>query len=80
MSKIKVRPLKWEQIGPQFPYTAKSIVGRYQVWDFDGKDAHFSAPGDDFGKSCGGGDIDAGKAAAQADYEARILSAIEVSE
>lgn len=73
---VSVRPLQWQQTDPHFPWAAQSLIGRYTAWDFDGKDGHWMRPGDVAGVRVKGG-LEEAKAAAEADYRTRVLSALE---
>lgn len=75
---VRVKQLEWhdEERGRGFPCYADTILGRYTVWDFDGHHGHYCPPAAPAGIAVNG-DLKAAKAAAQADYEKRILSALE---
>ena len=64
---VKVKPLVWETWEHGAAWS-DSIFGRYSLWD-----GHWRGPND-----YGGRASENPKAAAQSDYEARILAAIEV--
>jgi len=64
---IKVKPLVWQAIGDDVTYRADSILGFWTRWE-----GHYLAP-----EMYGGRAAENPEVAAQADYEARILSAIE---
>lgn len=70
-----VRKLEWHEFERGNSVYALAIVGQYSAWDFDGKDGHWRAPESFAGRRVSG-DIEAAKAAAQADYEQRIHSAL----
>lgn len=75
---VTVKPLEWYQPREHDPTLhADSLLGRWAVWDFDGKDAHYCPPRAQSGLAVGG-DIEAAKAAAQSDFETRIRSALDV--
>ena len=63
---VIVRDLEWVQMDDGETYHAQSILGRWARWD-----GHYLPPDGYGGIAC-----DDPKAAAQADYEARILSAL----
>lgn len=72
---VVVKPLEW---GPGYTsgsetFYAKTILGMWSVWEIG--NGYFRGPTDHGGTPVPGG-IEAAKAAAQADYEARILSAL----
>ena len=73
---VAVKPLTWfapsQHDNSAF---AETMLGTWTVWDFGGEDSHVCGPQDRAGKRLGG-NIDAAKAAAQADYEASIRSAL----
>lgn len=84
MSNVTVKPLKWTFWDLPHDYgrgswDANTAFDMYQIHDVSKKfpdDGRYYCPkvSDQFDT------LEAAKAAAQADYEARILSAIEVSE
>jgi hypothetical protein len=76
---VMVKPLEWVDGERGFPTDANTIIGRYRVWDFDGEDSHYMRPEDRAGLYVGG-NLDHAKAAAQADYERHIMSALSVPE
>jgi len=63
---VKVKPLEWEEVNPGL-YIAKSILGSWSRFE-----GHYRPP-----EAYGGLCRDDPASAAQADYEARILSALE---
>lgn len=69
----KIKPLEWLEYerGPGF--YAHSFLGRYSAWEQSGV-GHWNAQGIITQTVPGG--LEAAKAAAQADYEARVLSAL----
>ncbi len=72
----KVKPLVWEY--PEHHKDceiAETIFGKYNVWDCDGE-GYLSKPEERNGFHCGVG-IASAKKRAQADYDRRILSALE---
>lgn len=68
-SGVRVKALRWN------PFEANTSIGRYHVADHRGEDGLFGAglDGNVIGRF---GSVSEAKAAAQADYEARIRSAI----
>lgn len=83
---IAVKPLEWDEItspredGPPEPtgdWEAASIVGAYHVYIFDDHYEVTRVDGEYVESWCS--DADEAKAAAQADYSKRILSAIDQS-
>lgn len=76
LNEAVVKPLEW--VAPyQHDNTsfAETMLGTWTVWDFGGEDSHVRGPQDKAGRRIGG-DIESAKAVAQADYEARIRSAL----
>jgi hypothetical protein len=86
MSEIRVKPLNWERIdasqlvlGSEIrggsTAIARTIIGQYQVWG----DGLWMTPvrNDRSHTLDAGGTLESGIAAAEADYQARILSVIE---
>ena len=76
---LRVKPLEWEKVHDAMPgmtvYTADSPFGHYNTGvDLAGIPYWTHVP-TEVGEDCSG--IEAAKAAAQADYEARILAALE---
>lgn len=73
---VRVKPLVWEPRYNKEGETARTILGHYTLREVGVRIMlYFSGMAD---PRCDGFvTIDAAKAAAQADYEARILSAIE---
>lgn len=69
MGEVKVKPLIWEQNFSGTWY-AESVIGNYAVWD-----GYFRPPTQNAGIPAGA-KLDETKAAAQADFEARIRSAL----
>jgi hypothetical protein len=69
---VRVKPLEWVDRGTWT--TADCLLGRYEIDDVNGR---WHALGPSGFVSRGHASIPEAKAAAQADYEARILSAIE---
>ncbi len=72
----KVKPLEWHF--PEHHDTveiASTIFGEYTVWEINGG-GYLRRPNEECGWPVGG-DINSAKAAAQADYSRRILSALE---
>lgn len=65
---IKIRALEWNQHRTSTWY-AESIIGAYGVWE-----GHYQPPGG-YGGITAGSTVEEAKAAAQADYERRIVSA-----
>lgn len=83
---VTVKPLVWVdgKFSDKHPReTADSILGTYEVLQWAQGDFGGSVPAEDRGSSnrefCGAKTMEQAKAAAQADYEARILSAIDTS-
>lgn len=75
----KVKPLAWERLkGIQTDFKAKCILGTYLVECFDDGDGDYYVWALEWGKIEGPKmeSAEAAKAAAQADYERRILSAL----
>jgi len=77
---VAVKPLEWEEKGRSGDYFAKTVVGRYEVGLVHTKfvtmlRAVDSVDADDF-KLFDGGGLEAAKAAAEADYEKTIRSAL----
>ncbi|MCB5205051.1 hypothetical protein LH464_21530, partial [Neorhizobium sp. T786] len=72
---VAVKPLEWVE-GPQGHYTdyAQSLLGQWSTWEISGH-AYYRAPEMHCGKLSGSSLEDA-KAAAQSDYETRILSTL----
>jgi pantoate kinase len=72
---VKVKPLEWAEFGREC-LRAPSLVGRYEIsWGFEAGFVYLDYSGQLSKKQS----IEAAKAAAQADYEARILSALEAT-
>lgn len=72
---VEVKLLEWQEFAERGRGAyADTIFGRYVVWDFDGKDGYYKMLWASNRWVEGG--IDDAKAAAQADYEARIRSAL----
>lgn len=72
----KVKALEWKwQRDPRDMSEARTTIGSWTIWEIDGS-GYCHGPNDTSGKWCKGG-LDGAKAAAQADYEARILAALE---
>jgi hypothetical protein len=72
---VEVKPLEWTQGGPGYTYqfAASTVVGVYEIWSYDGLwTVYLEQKKLDVGLPASS---DA-KAAAQADYEQRILSAL----
>lgn len=73
---VRVKPLVWRfHRDPKDTSEARTQIGSWTVWEINGA-AYCHGPNDTCGKPCEGG-INGAKAAAQADYERRILAAIE---
>ena len=73
---VRVKPLVWLcHQDPKDTSEARTQVGSWTVWEINGS-AYCYGPNDTCGKPCEGG-LEAAKAAAQADYERRILAALE---
>lgn len=70
MTARKIKPLEWNS-PDQCSWYADSVIGTYTVWN-----GYFRPPNAKAGTPAGSS-IDDAKAAAQADYEQRILSAFE---
>lgn len=75
--KPRVKPLAWAEASFGDTWYAKSILGEYAIWEIE--NGYFRAPDQPAGTRCDG-DLDAAKAAAQADYETRIFSALQEGE
>lgn len=76
LAKPKVKPLAWRcHRDPKDTSEARTQIGSWTVWEIDG-DAYCHGPNDTCGRPISGG-LEGAKAAAQADYERRILSALE---
>lgn len=73
---VRVKPLEWAE-GPAGHYTkyAESLLGQWAAWEIQGH-AYYRAPDMNAGKLAGISERDA-IAAAQADYERRILSSLK---
>jgi hypothetical protein len=67
---VKVKPLVWELREDGATYHAQSIVGRWAYWE-----GHYLPP-----EGHGGIKADDPAAAAQADYERRIISALTLKD
>lgn len=80
----KVKPLVWVDgriSRSSERETAESILGVYEVLRWYSGHYGGTLPDADLGKEFGGRDsLDAAKAVAQADFERRILSALDLSE
>lgn len=73
---VRVKPLVWRfHRDPKDTSEARTQIGSWTVWEINGA-AYCHGPNDTCGKPCEGG-INGAKAAAQADYERRILAALE---
>jgi hypothetical protein len=71
---VKVKPLEWAEFGREC-LRAPSLVGRYEIlWGFEAGFVYLDYSGQLSKKQS----IEAAKAAAQADYEARIFAALDV--
>ena len=71
-----VKPLEWKWYrDPKDTSEARTQIGTWTVWEINGC-GYCYGPKDTSGRQCEGG-LEAAKAAAQADYEARVLSALE---
>lgn len=73
---VKVKPLVWAQIESTLPrvvFKAKTMLGSYVAWP----DGRWKLHGRNAGFQTIGETLETAKAAAQADYEQRILSALE---
>jgi hypothetical protein len=83
MDAIKVKPLEWREARASDRwerFTAESILGRYEVleWSNGGFGGTLAPqPGEDNGLEFTAANMGDAKTIAQADYERRILSAIE---
>jgi hypothetical protein len=80
MDKPRVKPLVWERSkGVQTDFKAKCVIGVYLVECFDDGEGDYYVWALEWGKIEGPkmASADEAKAAAQADYEARILAALE---
>ena len=75
---VRIKPLDWHGMG--FFYTAYTILGDYFVSGLDGKWRWYFEDEDPILEGKCEGSEEAAKAAAQADYEARILEALEFIE
>lgn len=72
-----VKPLVWKYYrDPKEASEARTQIGNWAIWEINGV-AYCYGPDDICGKLCGDS-IDDAKAAAQADYESRILSALNI--
>lgn len=74
--RVKVKAMVWVYDKFRQMATTRTLFGEWCAWEFEGGYGHYRAPGMSSGKPVSGG-IKAAKAAAQADYESRILSALE---
>lgn len=81
--KVKVKALIWEEARLSTFYerfTAVSILGQYEAMEWSDGTYGWTAPPaapNEIGKEFNAETMEAAKAAAQADYEARILSALK---
>lgn len=73
---VEVKPLEWSLDALTGRYWANTAIGRYHAWDVIGH-AYFSL--NDGSPVRAGMDDRTAKAAAQADFKSRILSALEVA-
>lgn len=74
-SSVGVKSLEWEWEDFRSVWKAPSVLGEYTVWTISGYTC-FKRQEWDAGKGCGSSDAD-GFASAQADFNTRILSALE---
>lgn len=77
---VGVKKLEWDDSHANlgFPIFANTILGQYKVWEIDG-DGFFKPPSEYAGILAGrGAGIDGAKAAAQADFDECIRSALTV--
>lgn len=84
-TEVKVRELEWieARISDQWErFTAESILGGYEVleWSDGGFGGTFPGVGEDIGMEFSASSIETAKAAAQADFERRIRSALVLPE
>ena len=75
---IRVKPLVWKAGRMAGYWSALSVAGLYVVRDFGDEEILAERDGETVGKWCV--TLEAAKAAAQADYESRILAALEISD
>ena len=74
--RVRVKPLEWKWYrDPKDTSEARTQIGTWTVWEINGY-GYCYGPGDTSGRQCEGA-LEAAKAAAQADYAARILAALE---
>jgi hypothetical protein len=76
----KVRPLAWlvDKPGPHETHHVKTVLGKYAAWVSGGK-AYVAVP-HAFERRVVGTTIQEALAAAQADYEAMILGALDLGD
>lgn len=75
---VRVKPLEWNDTPSETSWVADTSIGRYFVHHYPDANVFISfLEGRPDSKSCGVATLDAAKAAAQADYEQRIRSALD---
>lgn len=72
---VGIKPLEWRYDDFQSIWRAETILGQYQAWEITGHACYRRIPDHDSGRNIEGGLV-AAFAAAQADYEHRIRSAL----
>lgn len=76
---IKVKPLEWRQFTDD-AWVAPTEIGRYRIYWYGGNDWCSFLESGNGAFNAASASLEAAKAAAQADYEARILSALDLGE
>lgn len=81
-ARVKVKALEWEETEWNGGFKADSALGYYEISMGFGSDAYYWAVTNPLGDDVGSDfeDPSYAKAAAQADYERRVLSALEPAE